>query len=78
MRQREDVISGASSLSNNDMRAHFGLGDNATVDQVEIHWPSGAVEKLRLPSTDRIFTVEEGKGIIGELCALCPRHDHLR
>jgi len=78
MRQREDVISGASYLSNNDMRAHFGLGDNATVDQVEIHWPSGAVEKLRLPSTDRIFTVEEGKGIIGELCALCPRHDHLR
>ena len=40
------MISGASYLSNNDMRAHFGLGDNTTVDEVEIHWPSGVVEKL--------------------------------
>jgi len=78
MRQREDVISGASYLSNNDMRAHFGLGDSATVDQVEIHWLSGAVEKIHLPAIDRIFTVEENKGITGELCALCRNHDRKR
>jgi hypothetical protein len=35
---------------------------------VEIHWPSGKVEKLKLPTTDCIFTVEEGKGVTGELC----------
>jgi len=71
IRQRGDVISGGSYMSSNDQRVHFGLGDATTVDHVEIHWPSGAIEKLKLPSLDRIFTVEEGKGIIGELCVTC-------
>ena len=68
IRQREDVLSGGSYLSSNDMRVHFGLGDSDKVDQVEIHWPSGAVEKMRLPAVDRIYTVTEGKGITGALC----------
>ncbi len=71
MRQREDVLSGGSYLSSNDMRVHFGLGDATKVDGVEIHWPSGQVEKLALTAVDRIFTVEEGKGVIGELCTAC-------
>jgi enediyne biosynthesis protein E4 len=71
MRQREDVLSGGSYISSNDQRVHFGLGDAAAVNEVEIHWPSGAVEKLKLPSVDRIFTVQEGKGIVGELCTAC-------
>jgi hypothetical protein len=71
MRQRGDVLSGGSYLSSNDQRVHFGLGDAASVDGVEIHWPGGVVEKLSLPSVDRIFTVEQGKGITGELCATC-------
>jgi len=41
------------------------------VSEVEIHWPSGVVEKMHLPNVDRIFTVQEGKGITGELCAAC-------
>jgi hypothetical protein len=71
IRQRGDVISGGSYMSSNDQRVHFGLGDATTVDQAEIHWPSGAIEKLKLPSLDRIFTVEEGKGITEELCVSC-------
>jgi hypothetical protein len=71
MRQRGDVLSGGSYLSSNDMRVHFGLADAASVDGVEIHWPSGMVEQLHLPSVDRIFTVEEGKALVGELCAAC-------
>ena len=71
LRQREDVLSGGSYLSSNDMRVHFGLGDATTVDFVEIHWPDGVHEKLHLPAVDRIFTVEEGKGITGELCTAC-------
>jgi hypothetical protein len=71
IRQRGDVLSGGSYLSSNDMRVHFGVGDATRVDSVEIHWPSGAVEKLSLPAVDRIFTVEENKGITGELCVLC-------
>jgi hypothetical protein len=66
LRHRGDVLSGGSYLSSNDMRVHFGLGDTSAVDEVEIHWPSGKVERIKLPAVDRIFTVEEGKGISGE------------
>ena len=74
IRQRGDVISGGSFASSNDFRIHFGLGSNTTVSKVEIAWPSGKHETLALKKLDRIFTVEEGKGITGELCALCATH----
>jgi enediyne biosynthesis protein E4 len=64
LRQRGDVISGSSFASSNDQREHFGLGPCTTVEQVEIHWPSGKVEKLKLPGVDRFYAIEEGKGIV--------------
>ena len=67
MRERGDVLSGGSYLSSNDMRVHFGLGNSDTIDQVEIHWPSGAVERLGLPHVDRIYTITEDKGITGAI-----------
>jgi hypothetical protein len=72
MRQRENVMSGGSYISSNDQRPHFGLGDAADAGTAEIHWPSGAVEKVKLPSEDRIFTITEGKGITSVLCARQP------
>jgi len=68
IRQRGDVLSGGSYLSSNDMRVHFGLGQATSIDAVEIHWPSGATEKVNLLAVDRIYTVAEGKGITGALC----------
>jgi enediyne biosynthesis protein E4 len=67
IRQRGDVLSGGSYLSSNDLRVHFGLADADHVDDLEIHWPDGVVEKGKLPAVDRIFTIEEGKGITGTL-----------
>jgi hypothetical protein len=64
MRQRGDVMSGGSYESSNDQRLHFGIGQSSTVDGVEIHWPSGLHEKVSLPSVDRYFILEEGKGIV--------------
>jgi len=64
IRQRGDVLSGGSYLSSNDLRVHFGLGNATAVDGVEIRWPSGQAEKIKLPGVDRILTVEEGKGIV--------------
>jgi hypothetical protein len=72
IRQREDVMSGGSYISSNDQRPHFGLGDALDAGTTEIHWPSGAVEKVKLPAEDRIFTITEGKGITGVLCAKQP------
>jgi hypothetical protein len=63
VRQRADVISGGSFASSNDPRLHFGLGGNVAVDGVEIHWPSGAVERIRLPALDHIFVIRENRGI---------------
>ena len=64
---RDDVLSGGSYLSSNDMRVHFGLGD-ADRDAVEIHWPCGARETIKLPAVDRIYTIVEGQGITGSFC----------
>jgi hypothetical protein len=74
IRQRQDVLSGGSYLSSNDMRAHFGLGDATDAGTAEIHWPSGARETIKLPAVDRIYTIVEGQGITGALCggAPCP------
>ena len=69
MRQREDVMSGGSFISSNDQRAHFGLGEATDAGTAEIQWPSGAKETVKLPAVDRIYTITEGRGITGALCA---------
>ena len=68
MRMRQDVLSSGSYISANDRRPHFGLGDATDAGTAEIHWPSGKVESLKLPAVDRIYTVEEGKGITAAMC----------
>jgi enediyne biosynthesis protein E4 len=65
MRQRQDVVSGGSYASSSDQRVHFGLADSTKVDKVEIRWPSGAREQISLPRVDRIFTIQEGRGLLG-------------
>jgi hypothetical protein len=38
---------------------HFGLGDAARVDSVEVRWPSGAVSHLgSVPADQRLRVVE--------------------
>ena len=65
MRQRQDVLASGSYISANDRRLHFGLGDATDAGTVEIHWPSGAKETIKLPAVDHIYTITEGKGITG-------------
>jgi hypothetical protein len=73
LRQRGDVLSGGSFASSSDPRVHFGLGAATAVDAVEIRWPGGASEKIVVPAVDRIYTIEQGRGITGELCVMCAR-----
>jgi hypothetical protein len=56
------VISGGSYLSSNDPRSHFGLGQATAVDAIEVHWPSGKVERFSVRGVDRIVTLTEGSG----------------
>jgi hypothetical protein len=75
LRMRQDVLSSGSYISSNDRRLHFGLGDATDAGTAEIHWPSGAKETIKLPAVDRIYTIEEGKGITGALCSGKPCAD---
>ena len=63
LRQTDEVRSGGSFFSQNDLRLHFGLGDARRVDLLEIRWPDGSVERIRDLAVDRIVTVKEGSGI---------------
>ena len=60
-RQMDEVRSGGSYLSQNDLRVHFGLG-NAVSANLEVHWPSGIIDKLADVAVNRIVTIVEGKG----------------
>jgi hypothetical protein len=68
LRMRQDVLASSSYISENDRRVHFGLGDATDAGTAEIHWPSGQKEFVKLPAEDRIYTIEEGKGITAALC----------
>jgi hypothetical protein len=57
--QVRSVRSGGSYASASDPRLHFGLGDAATVDAVEIRWPGGAVTRHRNLPTDRQITLSQ-------------------
>jgi hypothetical protein len=62
--QVEEVLSGGSYLSQNDLRLHFGLGSHDKVDSVEIMWPSGEKETLRGLAADHFYSVLEGQGVV--------------
>ena len=57
--QVEEVRSGSSYLSQNDLRVYFGLGQRKQVDRVQIRWPSGIVQTLVQVPIDQIHQVEE-------------------
>jgi len=59
-----EVRSGASYLSHNDSRLHFGLGECPTVDRLEVSWPSGLVESFENLPANRVLLIREGRGIV--------------
>ncbi len=58
----DEVRSGSSYISSNDMRVHFGLGATTKIDSVEVRWPSGLVEKFDSLEIDKIQMLKEGSG----------------
>jgi hypothetical protein len=58
----DEVRSGSSYISQNDLRVHFGLGRAAKIDSVEVRWPSGLVERFSDLAFDSIHTLTEGAG----------------
>jgi hypothetical protein len=62
--QTDEIHSGGSYLSQNDLRLHFGLGTATKIDTIEIHWPSGRAETLSNLAVDRFYSLLEGKGVV--------------
>jgi hypothetical protein len=62
-RQMDEVRSGGSYLSQNDLRLHFGLAQYEKAD-IEIHWPSGLVEKAAGLAPNQIYRITEGSGVL--------------
>ena len=58
----DEVRSGSSYDSNNDMRVHFGLGTATKLDSVEVRWPSGLTEQFPNARIDAINNLKEGSG----------------
>jgi hypothetical protein len=56
--QYQQVIFASGYASSSAAPAHFGLGGVAA-GEVEIHWPSGAVQQLKNVEADRIVRVQE-------------------
>ena len=61
----QEVQAGASYLSQNDFRLHFGLGTGETIQSVEVRWSDGKTEAITGAVPNRIITVKQNKGITG-------------
>jgi enediyne biosynthesis protein E4 len=64
--QSKMLRSGSSYLAQSELGLTFGLGAKTRADNVEIHWPSGQVDKLTNVNAGQTVTVQEGKGIVGK------------
>jgi enediyne biosynthesis protein E4 len=57
--QYNQVTTAGSYASSSDKRAHFGLGSDTLIREIELRWPSGTVQVLRNIKPDQILKVTE-------------------
>jgi hypothetical protein len=55
----DEVMSGGSYYSQNSFTLHFGLGEATEVAQVEIHWPSGILQRTGKVAVDQTVKILE-------------------
>jgi enediyne biosynthesis protein E4 len=61
--QFNEIRGGGSYMSQNDLRLHFGLGQQTSMNKVEVWWPSGKKEIYQDLLADFIYTIVEGQGV---------------
>ncbi|HEX5236578.1 MAG TPA: CRTAC1 family protein [Silvibacterium sp.] len=62
--QIDELRSGGSYFSQNDLRMHFGLDQAKKVDTVEIRWLSGQVDRLKDLDANQLYVIQEGGKIL--------------
>jgi hypothetical protein len=60
----DEVRSGGSFCSQNDLRLHFGLGTSAKADRVEVEWPSGGRDVVPDVAAGQVVVIREGAGLV--------------
>lgn len=66
--QMREIVSGSSTTSTEDLRAHFGLGEAEAVDSIEVVWP-------RQGNMARRTDVIAGPIAVDQILAISPRCD---
>ena len=64
MEQMQEVHQCGGFCSSNDPRADFGLGTSQVVDELEVRWPSGLVQKFTNVKSRQIVTIKEGSSTL--------------
>ncbi|MBI1791040.1 MAG: CRTAC1 family protein [Acidobacteria bacterium] len=59
-RQVDEVMSGGSFYSQNDLTLYFGLGTASAIDRLQVRWPSGSVQEWKGVAGNRRITAREG------------------
>jgi hypothetical protein len=62
--QMDELRSGGSYFSQNDLRMHFGLDRAKKVDVVEIRWLSGQVDQVKNLDVNQLYVIQEGGKIL--------------
>jgi hypothetical protein len=60
----DELRSGGSYFSQNDLRMHFGLERATKVDLVELRWLSGQVDRFENLEPNRLYVLQEGGKIL--------------
>ena len=63
-RQRGEVASGRSLLSQSDRRVHFGLGPATRVDRLEVRWANGPTVAYEVPAIDTEIVIDQARGVV--------------
>ena len=59
--QTREVRSGDGYLSQRDLTLHFGIGDYAQVDSIEVRWQSGMRQLIKSVSANQVLSLKEGE-----------------
>ncbi len=63
VRQRLDVASGRSVMSQSERRLLFGLGPATRVERLEVRWPNGPTVAYDVPGVDRELVIDQATGL---------------
>ncbi len=58
--QVDEVMSGGSYYSQNDLTLHFGLGNASVAGRIVVRWPSGLVQEWKDVAANQVVELKEG------------------